>query len=231
MATAAVLLAGGAVLALLAGLRGERITETPSVAAWLALGYLIVFGSIGAYTAYVYLLRTVRPALATSYAYANTAVAVALGVTLGAEILTGPGFIALPLILPGVGLAAIAPKRVGRDQDRLILAGSRRVGDEAREVSMERLPTVASHEPEESATTRREHPPTTLLPHSVGPIHRACNTVCLFICRVPAYVSTGPPTGNSSDSPRRSVPRLAKPWRSRCDGFARTRSVPSSTLH
>ena len=118
MATATQLLAGGAVLALLAGLFGERITENPSVSAWLALGYLIVFGSIIAYTAYVYLLRTVRPALATSYAYVNPVVAVALGVTLGAEILTGPAFIALPLILAGVGLAAAAPGRSRRERDQ-----------------------------------------------------------------------------------------------------------------
>ena len=47
-----------------------------------------------------------RPALATSYAYVNPAVAVFLGLTLGAEIITGPIFIALPLILTGVALIA-----------------------------------------------------------------------------------------------------------------------------
>jgi len=109
MATATQLLVGGAALLVLGPLRGERIPEMPSASAWLALGYLIVFGSIIAYTAYVYLLRTVRPALATSYAYANPMVAVVLGVTLGSEVLTGPAFIALPLILAGVGLAAWAP--------------------------------------------------------------------------------------------------------------------------
>ncbi|MFQ5967930.1 MAG: adenylate/guanylate cyclase domain-containing protein, partial [Acidimicrobiia bacterium] len=67
------------------------------------------FGSIIAYTAYIYLLRTVRPALATSYAYANPLVAVLLGVTLGGEILTGPVFLALPLILLGVAIVALAP--------------------------------------------------------------------------------------------------------------------------
>jgi hypothetical protein len=44
--------------------------------------------------------------LATSYAYVNPAVAVFLGLTLGAEIITGPIFIALPLILGGVALIA-----------------------------------------------------------------------------------------------------------------------------
>jgi len=149
MATAAELLTGGAVLALLAGVRGERITEAPSASAWLALAYLIVFGSIVAYTAYVYLLRTVRPALATSYAYANPVVAVALGVTLGAEILTGPAYIALPLILAGVGLAALAPMRAGRQRRQLSLASSRRVGDEEPDASMATPSIAESPEPED----------------------------------------------------------------------------------
>ena len=108
MATATQLLVGGAALTVLGPLRGERITEFPPAGAWIALGYLIVFGSIVTYTAYIYLLRNVRPALATSYAYVNPVVAVVLGVTLGAEVLTGPALIALPMILTGVGLVLVA---------------------------------------------------------------------------------------------------------------------------
>lgn len=111
MATAAQLLAGGVVLMVLGPLRGERLTEMPPVGAWLALLYLIVMGSIVAYTAYVYLLRTVRPALATSYAYVNPAVAIIVGITLGNETITGPTWIALPLILVGVGLVVTARER------------------------------------------------------------------------------------------------------------------------
>jgi len=111
MATAAQLLAGGAALMVLGPLRGERLNEMPPLAAWLALAYLIVMGSIVAYTAYVYLLRAVRPALATSYAYVNPVVAVALGLTLGGETITGPAWIALPLILVGVGLVVTARTR------------------------------------------------------------------------------------------------------------------------
>lgn len=102
MSTASQLLVGGAVLLILGPLRGERIEAAPSSSSWMALAYLIVFGSIVSYSAYVYLLREVRPALATSYAYVNPVVAVALGVSLGGEIVTGPIFIALPLILIGV---------------------------------------------------------------------------------------------------------------------------------
>ena len=50
------------------------------------------------------LLDHVRPVLATSYAYVNPVVAVALGLTIGAESLTAAGLLALPLILGGVAL-------------------------------------------------------------------------------------------------------------------------------
>jgi drug/metabolite transporter (DMT)-like permease len=111
MATAAELLAGGLVLSVLGTLRGERIESMPSVGSLLALGYLTVFGSIVAYTAYVYLLENTRPALATSYAYVNPAVAVLLAMTLGAEVVTGPLFVALPLILGGVVIVGLAQRR------------------------------------------------------------------------------------------------------------------------
>jgi len=111
MTTAAQLLVAGVVLLVLGPLRGERIDAMPSVGAWLALGYLIVFGSIVAYTAYVYLLKEVRPALATSYAYVNPVVAVILGITLGGEILTGPAYVALPLIISGVALVTFGSRK------------------------------------------------------------------------------------------------------------------------
>ena len=74
---------------------GERLAGPPSVRAMLALGYLIVFGSLIAFSAYLFLLGRVRPALATSYAYVNPAVAVALGVGLAGEQITGAGVLAL----------------------------------------------------------------------------------------------------------------------------------------
>ncbi len=103
---AAEMLAGGTLLLLLGAVRGEQLAGAPPIAAWLGLAYLIVFGSIIAFSAYMYLLDNVRPALATSYAYVNPVVAVALGLTLGAESITAAGLLALPLILVGVGLLA-----------------------------------------------------------------------------------------------------------------------------
>jgi drug/metabolite transporter (DMT)-like permease len=83
MASAVQMLVGGVVLVLAGGLHGETMTTMPSAQSLWALAYLIFFGSILGFSSYVYLLATVRPALATSYAYVNPVVAVAIGVWLG----------------------------------------------------------------------------------------------------------------------------------------------------
>ena len=70
----------------------------------LALVYLAVAGSIAAFTAYVYLLNAVRPALATSYAYVNPPVAVLLGVWLLGESFGTMEAVAMAVILGGVAI-------------------------------------------------------------------------------------------------------------------------------
>jgi drug/metabolite transporter (DMT)-like permease len=107
ISSSAQMLAGGAVLTALALIRGERFTAVPSVHATLALVYLVVFGSIVAYTAYQYLLSRVRPTLATSYAYVNPIVAVGLGAALAGESVAPRAAFALVLILGGVALVAV----------------------------------------------------------------------------------------------------------------------------
>jgi drug/metabolite transporter (DMT)-like permease len=81
--------------------------------AWLALGYLVVFGSIIGYSAYVWLLR-VRPATQVStYAYVNPVVAVLLGVFVGHEELGWRELTGLVVILGGVLLINLAKYRAG----------------------------------------------------------------------------------------------------------------------
>jgi len=116
MTTAIELIAAGLVMTVVGPLFGERVTEPPPTEAWVALAYLAIMGSLVAFTAYIYLLKTVRPALSTSYAYVNPVVAVALGVTLGQEVITGPVFLALPLILVSVALVASGKSRAGREK-------------------------------------------------------------------------------------------------------------------
>lgn len=73
--------------------------------------WLAVFGSLLGYTAYTYLLKNVRPALATSYAYVNPVLAVLLGIWIGGEHFPKMGVVATPLILAGVVLVILGQRR------------------------------------------------------------------------------------------------------------------------
>jgi drug/metabolite transporter (DMT)-like permease len=114
MATAAQLLCGGIMLLLIGLGGGERITQIPTPPTIWAMLFLIVGGSLVAYTAYGYLLSHVRASLATSYAYVNPIVAVALGVWLANEKVTLIGAIAMMIILSGVVLVTVARGRQQR---------------------------------------------------------------------------------------------------------------------
>lgn len=111
MASAAQMLIGGVFVAIMGLILGQRITSMPSVPSLLALSYLIVFGSLIAFSAYGYVLRRVRPALATSYAYVNPIVAVCLGVALAGESVTILTIVAMIVILVGVGLISLGHGR------------------------------------------------------------------------------------------------------------------------
>ncbi len=111
MASATQMLIGGTFLLVLGLLLGERIHSVPTANAVWAMLFLIFFGSLVAFSAYGYLLRNVRPALATSYAYVNPAVAVGLGVLFAGEHITLIGVLAMVVILVGVGLVSL-----GRDR-------------------------------------------------------------------------------------------------------------------
>ena len=111
MATAAQLLCGGVILLIIGLGSGERITHAPTLPAIWAMLFLIIGGSLVAYTAYGYLLSHVRASLATSYAYVNPVVAVGLGVWLAGEQITLTGIIAMLIILSGVVLVTVARAR------------------------------------------------------------------------------------------------------------------------
>jgi len=82
------MLAGGIFLTITAAALGEFRNFHPSAVsrgAWLALLYLIVAGSIIAFTAYTWLLHHESPTKVGTYAYVNPLVAVVLGYFLGGE--------------------------------------------------------------------------------------------------------------------------------------------------
>jgi drug/metabolite transporter (DMT)-like permease len=102
---------GGGCLAAMSALRGEHLPAHVPMQSWLALAYLVVFGSIITYTAFVYVISHSRPALATSYAYVNPAVAVGLGVLYAGESVSGPIVAGMAVILAGVGLVMVGSAR------------------------------------------------------------------------------------------------------------------------
>lgn len=114
LATGMQMLAGGGLL-LVAGLvTGEWRDLDPSTFSTrsiLALLYLIVFGALIGYSAYVWLLRVTSAAVASTYAYVNPVVAVFLGWLLAGEALTPRIALASVVIVGGVALITLAGRR------------------------------------------------------------------------------------------------------------------------
>ncbi|TDV61884.1 drug/metabolite exporter YedA [Pseudomonas sp. LP_7_YM] len=107
MASACEMLIAGAMMLIGSYLSGERLTQTPGLSGWLVMAYLVIFGSIVAFSAYMYLLKNVRPAAATSYAYVNPAVAVMLGVLFADEHIGPPEAAAMAVIISAVVLIGL----------------------------------------------------------------------------------------------------------------------------
>ena len=114
MAASGQMLCGSLWMLLAALLHGERMTAWPSPDATLALGWLVVAGSIFGFTAYIWLLHHVRPALATSYAYVNPPIAVLFGALLAGEHFTTHDFGAMAVILIGVVIITLASARAAK---------------------------------------------------------------------------------------------------------------------
>ncbi len=111
MSAAGQMLSGGAMM-LIAGLAsGEQFSRVPSTTATLAVIYLMLFGSIVAFSAYLWLLHHVRPALASSYAYVNPPVAVLLGVLFAGEHVSWHDIGAMAVILAGVAAITLGRSR------------------------------------------------------------------------------------------------------------------------
>jgi drug/metabolite transporter (DMT)-like permease len=111
MSAAGQMLCGGVLMAIASLVLGERFAGVPPLDSTLALVYLALFGSIVGFTAYVWLLSNVRPAVATSYAYVNPAIAVMLGTLVLHERFDADTWVAMGVILASVVLVTRAPKR------------------------------------------------------------------------------------------------------------------------
>jgi drug/metabolite transporter (DMT)-like permease len=95
------MIAGGALLAVVGFASGERVDVAEVTArSWIALAFLVVFGSIVAYSSYVWLLKVAPTELVGTYAYVNPVIAVGLGAVFLGEVITAW------VLLAGVAIVA-----------------------------------------------------------------------------------------------------------------------------
>ena len=99
------MLVAGAVLLIAGRIRGESIdVSSVTTASWLSLVYLIVFGSLIAYTAFTWLVGHAPLSLVATYAYVNPAVAVLFGVLIFGEVISFDVIAGVLFVLGGVVL-------------------------------------------------------------------------------------------------------------------------------
>jgi drug/metabolite transporter (DMT)-like permease len=107
------MICGGVVLLLISRLVGERFHWPPLPLASGAWMYLVIFGSLIAFTAYMTLLARVSVALATSYTLVNPVIGLLLGVGLGGETVTHQEWLAAGIV--AIGVVTLI---VGKQSDR-----------------------------------------------------------------------------------------------------------------
>jgi drug/metabolite transporter (DMT)-like permease len=130
---AMVMMAGGTITLVWGIARGELSLVDPagfSTASILALGYLIVFGSWIAFTAYVWLLRNARTSLVATYAWVTPMLAVYLGHLIANEPLRTRSLLAGGIVLAAVALT-VSAGGVARDDRGSAAVEDRRAEAEA----------------------------------------------------------------------------------------------------
>jgi drug/metabolite transporter (DMT)-like permease len=110
------MLFGGLILTTVGRLSGESFTADYAAKTWTALGYLVVFGSVVAFTAYVWLLANAPISFVATYAYVNPVVAVFLGwlvlhESVSTPVLVGGGTVVLAV---AIVIGAEHPSRKSR---------------------------------------------------------------------------------------------------------------------
>ncbi len=104
IASATEMIAGGILLLIISVTAGERISWPIAPKAVWGMFHLVVFASIIGFTLYRFMLRTVRPALATSYTLINPIIATVLGALFAGESVSLIAVAAIAVVLAGVAL-------------------------------------------------------------------------------------------------------------------------------
>jgi drug/metabolite transporter (DMT)-like permease len=133
------MLFGGLMLVTLGLVSGERFTGAYDSRTWTALGYLVVFGSVVAFTSYVWLLANAPISLVATYAYVNPVVAVFLGWWILSEPVTVPVLVGGGIVVAAVALVITAerPRRAAQ----AAMASSGEPCPDAEEVAQGERPT------------------------------------------------------------------------------------------
>jgi drug/metabolite transporter (DMT)-like permease len=100
------MLSAGVISLGLSAVLGEHWVLPAAPKFWWAWGYLVVFGSLIAFSAYRYVVERVSPTLAATYAYVNPPVALLVGWGLGHESFSASVLVGLPIVLSAVALLA-----------------------------------------------------------------------------------------------------------------------------
>lgn len=104
------MICGGLIMVSVGLLSGEQFTADYPSRTWLALGYLVVFGSMLAFTSYVWLLANAPISLVATYAYVNPVVAVFLGWLILDEAITAPVVIGGGIVVAAVAIVITAER-------------------------------------------------------------------------------------------------------------------------
>ncbi|HEY8134070.1 MAG TPA: EamA family transporter [Thermoanaerobaculia bacterium] len=125
MSSAMQMLVGGVAVMVVGLAIGEPRRLTFTIKGIAALAYLTTFGSLLAYTSYVYALKKLRVTTMSLYAYINPLVAVLLGWLILDERLTWVSIAAMCIILAGVALVQSPRRRIRDDAKPFVFDGSR----------------------------------------------------------------------------------------------------------
>jgi drug/metabolite transporter (DMT)-like permease len=101
---------GGAMLLVVSLLLAEQPVLPPDTRALWSWLYTVVAGTLVAYVAYMVLIERVSPALASSYAFVNPVIGMALGATLGGEVISSGEWLAAGVVTAGVVLLVLGKR-------------------------------------------------------------------------------------------------------------------------
>jgi drug/metabolite transporter (DMT)-like permease len=110
------MLSAGVFALLVSALFGEHWSLPHTAPTWWAWGYLVIFGSVIAFSAFRFVVERVSPTLASTYAYVNPPVALLVGWWLGGESFSYNTLLGLPIVLISVALLAWTQTRPTRAQ-------------------------------------------------------------------------------------------------------------------